>query len=439
MAFDLHSFCPELWSQIEIDAQGDFKICCLANHDKDFGMAMDEEGNVMNVLTHSIQEAMNSKTHRDHRLLLKQNIRPKRCASCYDSEQVTNGTESKRQSAIMLSNGKIPEYVNVDNADSMTNEDGTIRSNVVVLDLRFGNLCNYKCVMCSPQHSNQWYDDWIALGNEHFNKGLKKYSFEKDEHGRYQMDQTRWWEFDIWWKQFDEIAPQIRKIYFTGGEPLLVPAMQKILDILIERGLSKNIMLRYDTNLSVINPKVIDKWKQFRKNILCVSIDDTFERYNLIRNPGNYERFIENIKTIKEHGHEIRYISSCIGIATPYAIQRVLQVADELNVRTFFRFLEGPYWLDIRILPRKAKEKIIRDLKAISDVSPEHHKKWYDSEIKILAKYINHEDKAQLELFVKNMDILDKQRKTNWKKTLPDVYDLLVNYCGVELDKVPPA
>ena len=46
----------------------------------------------------------------------------------------------------------------------MTNADGTTKAKVVNLDLRFGNLCNQKCIMCSPQHSNLWYSDWVAIG-----------------------------------------------------------------------------------------------------------------------------------------------------------------------------------------------------------------------------------------------------------------------------------
>ena len=93
MKYSLDSFCPEAWNQIEIDAQGDYKICCLANYDNDFGMALDKDGNVMNVKTHTIQEAMNSETHKQHRKEMSQNIKPKRCRNCWDSEESTRTQE----------------------------------------------------------------------------------------------------------------------------------------------------------------------------------------------------------------------------------------------------------------------------------------------------------------------------------------------------------
>ena len=181
MKFNLESFCPEAWNQIEIDAQGDYKICCLANFDKDFGMALDKDGKVMNVKTHTIEEAMNSETHKKHRKEMSQNIKPKRCRNCFDSEESTRNLKgfgkhkdkfahlgiSKRQRVLRKTTRDVPEYTKVDAAHLVTSADGTLdtsKSKVVNLDMRFGNLCNQKCIMCSPQHSNQWYEDWVAIG-----------------------------------------------------------------------------------------------------------------------------------------------------------------------------------------------------------------------------------------------------------------------------------
>jgi organic radical activating enzyme len=441
MSYNLESFCPEVWSQIEIDAEGDYKVCCLANHDKDFGMALDDNNKVMNVLTHSIQEALNSKTHREHRIELSKNIKPTRCRNCYDSEAATKRPSniwgsSKRQRVINITAASIPEHVTIDNVEQYTNADGTVTSKVVNLDLRFGNLCNYKCIMCSPQHSNLWYDDWVALDlygdqSSEYRKGeAKVYPITKDEHGRSQMEgMTPWWESDIWWERFDEIAPDLRYIYFTGGEPLLVPQMQECLDKLISRGFAKNIQLRYDTNLSVINHKVINKWKHFKNIYLCVSIDDVDDRYNLIRNPGNFSKFLANIKLLQENNIPIHYASSCVGMASIYNMTRVIPLMSKLGIRTEFRFLEGPGYLDIRYLPKTAKLEIIEKLSSIA--GPPEHQVWYNAEINLLKKYIDSEDPSKIQKFVRVMNKLDELRNTNWRVTLDDVYDLLKRHCGI--------
>lgn len=450
MNYNKESFCPEVWSQIEVDAEGDFKICCLANYDSDFGMARDENDQVMNIMTHSFEEAINSKTHKEHRVELSKNIQPRRCRNCYDSEESTKGIKewgyrseagvSKRQRVLRNTSILIPEYVNIETAKEITDSDGTISNpKIINLDLRFGNLCNQKCIMCSPQHSNLWYDDWVSIGyygNPEYNRDksvykkgkYKIYPIVQDERGKFKMQGAiPWWESDIWWKKFDEIAPQLRYIYFTGGEPLIVPAMQECLDRLIKNDFAKNISLRYDTNLSVINKKVIDKWKYFKELFLCVSIDDTNSRYNLIRNPGNYDKVIQNINSLRENNIPIHYISTCIGIASIYSMPRILELADKLNVETNFRYLEGPNWLDIRNLPKSAKLEIIENLKKYQN-NPVW-KRWILSQIRLLEKYIEFENLKYIQEFVRVMNILDNTRGTNWKSTLDDVFDLIVNHC----------
>jgi organic radical activating enzyme len=443
--FNSESFCPELWSQIEINTLGDYKICCLANYAKDYGLAYDENGKVMNVLTHSIQEAINSVTHKKHRLDLKENIKVNRCRNCYDGEHSTKNDfkwaddrigvhgRSKRQEVNFITSKEIQEYVTVDTADLFTAADGSSSSKIVNLGLRLSNACNQKCIMCSPEYSSLWYDDWKALyGQNHSilppEADISKYSMITSLKGRPTVDQSKWWESEIWWERFEEIAPQLRHIYFSGGEPLVAPALNEILNRLINNDYAKNIILRFDTNLSVINNKIIEKFKHFKKIYFCVSVDDIDDRYELIRFPGKYKTLVSNINELRANGLEIYYISCCIGIASIYAMLRVSELGCNLNIPVEFRFLEGPGWHDIRSLPKSAKLEIIETYKNHTGQS-EIRTRWYDALIRLLEKYIDYENPKRIKTFVSTMDKLDKLRGTDWRTTLPDVYDILRRHC----------
>jgi MoaA/NifB/PqqE/SkfB family radical SAM enzyme len=438
--FHKDSFCGELWSQIEINTLGDYKICCLANYDDDYGLAIDENGVVMNVLTHSIDEAINSVTHKDHRLQLSRNEKPLRCRNCYDAESASMGNirdrgQSKRQRVNFVTSKQIEEYVKIGTAKDFTLKDGTSTAKVVNLGLRLGNVCNQKCIMCSPEYSNQWYDDWTELfGTEKpilfSEKSKKQYFIKTDEYGRNKVNFPKWWETDIWWNRFEKIAPDLRHIYFSGGEPLVSSALNKILDKLIEKDLAKNIILRFDTNLSVINKKIIDKFTHFKHIDFCVSLDDTEERYELIRFPGNYQNLIENIDHLKTNNLSINYFSGCIGIATIYSMIRISGLAEEMNIDASFRFLEAPNWLDLRNLPKSAKLEIIEFYKGLNH--GETRSKHYRSLIKFLENYLDYENILYIQEFIKIMDKLDSIRNTNWRETLPDVYSLLVKHCGIK-------
>ena len=241
------------------------------------------------------------------------------------------------------------------------------------------------------------------------------------------MDIPKWYETDIWWDRVREVSSRLRYIYFTGGEPFLVPAMHEMLDYLIDNDYAGDIQLRFDTNLSVINSKLIDKLKKFKNILMCVSIDEVGERYELIRFPGKFDNLISNIKILQDNGVEIHYISTCVGIASIYSMIRVNAVAKDLNIPTEYRFLEGPSWLDLRHLPKSAKLEIIEKYKDAG--VDDNDQKWLKAMINLLTKYMNEYDVSKLKEFVRVMDILDENRGTNWRITLADVHDLLKRHC----------
>ena len=42
---------------------------------------------------------------------------------------------------------------------------------------------------------------------------------------------------------------------------------------------------------------------------------------------------------------------------------------------------------------------------------------------------MDHSEEKHLKEFIRVMDVLDSQRKTNWRKSLPDVVELFKKYC----------
>ena len=436
MSYNLESFCPEPWSQIEINAAGDFRICCLTfnpSGKNKTSFAIDSDGKIMNILTHSFEDAINSETHKDHRLELSCNIKPVRCINCYDAERSLEGAAimNKRLSVIEKVATQIPEYVNLDNVNQYTDNTGKVTNKLVGLHLKFSNLCNMKCLMCNPNSSNLWYDDWVSIEGPVVPLGGKlgkEYVITKDEHNRNRMNINAWWDNDIWWDKFKKLMPDLRYLYFTGGEPFIVPALSKCLDMLIENNHSKDIILMFDTNLSVINFKILDKLKNFKKITFCVSLDDVSDRYELIRFPGKYDVFLRNLETIKLNNIKINSVTTCLGLASIYSIPRVVEVADKYNITPFFRYLIFPEWLNLKFLPSSAKKEIISQYTNM--LSGSANDVYCKSMINFLKNYSHdsYTNYEHLNKFVKNMDILDKSRGTNWRVTLSDTYDLLIRH-----------
>ena len=418
--FNDKTFCTQPFSSIQISVQGLYKICCMANDDADRGHVKDASGNYINVLDHDIETVFNSITHREHRLQLSRNEEPERCVNCYDKEKVNNGRTSVRQIRNNMKH-RIFEIVDVNEADQLMKPDGTVDIKPIALDVRFGSLCNAKCIMCNAAHSSLWKEDMLKL------EGLINPKFSQQEI----VNSSRWWETDRWWEQFEKIAPNLRSLYSLGGEPLIVPEHDTMLEKLVEWGYAKDIELEYDTNLTVINPKLIKLWKQFKNIVLRVSIDETEDRYHLVRFPSNWNRLIKNIDTLTAEGIPITGFTSSIGLATIYSPFRLQKFSEQYNINYFQRFLYTPEMMNITILPESAKQEIIETYENNLDKTGQtglgiinHLKNNFDS----------HNPDA-IKLFVRYMDKLDEIRNTNWRQTLPDIFDLLSRHCPESFTK----
>ena len=464
MSFTKETFCSMPWSSILILPSGDFKICCFTGHSipgggDSHGVAVDENMNVMNVLTHSIKDAMNSVWHKEIRAAQAKGERHVACRVCWDRDDAATkqgvkstslrvvrtfdqniegseryNPENNRVGGQPMIGSAIPENASKWLIDTTANTDGSMKDIMPIsLDIRFSNLCNAKCIMCEPLYSTLWYEDYEKLtGNNIFSTGPKKYKILKNPKVNgghtYSSDFEQWRDDPRWWNQLDELAPHLQHVYITGGEPFIQPQHDKFLDRLIEAGYAKNIVLEYDTNLSVMNTKILDRLSKFKDIILRISTDDVGARYELIRHPLKFDNLIKNMGLLKDYGldKKIDTITTCIGIYSMYAPMRMYDYFAPMGYDKYFiRVLVSPRAVNMAYLPRKIKEKVINDYDR-NNYLPHFHKTHVAGYLKNNFDLVSDEEgKRHLNQFVNYMEGLDRIRGTNWKETFPEIVDLL--------------
>lgn len=427
--FSRDTYCILPWSSIQINPSGDYKICCFSGvTGENHGMAVDSNGTLMNVMTHSIKDALNSENHKNLRLSQSKNERNSLCRVCWDRDDANKNNPRTTSLRFFRTFEQLPNLDNaitLEKASSVMAEDGSIDEFPISLDLRFTNVCNMKCVMCSSKYSNQWYQDEEKLyGSRTITLDSKTYNIIV-ENGVYKSDMPVWHDSDSWWKNFDEIKHRIRHLYLTGGEPFIVKGHDVLLDKLIESNLAQNVILEYDTNLSVINDKILNRLKQFKQVILSVSCDDVDEQYELIRFPGKFSNISKNLETLKQKDFDVRHLSTCIGI---YSIFSPLRLRNKFpDYKLSLRMLRAPYHSDIMYLPKDVKKEVIRVYKE-SNIED----RWKNFVITYLENNMNTiSDDSCINTTKQHIDYLNKLdeiRGTNWKKTFPDVFDLLKDY-----------
>ena len=433
-------FCKLVWNGLHTNPNGDIRLCAIGNNSDpklDMQTARDKDGNIMNILTHSLEDILNSDKHREVRLTNVNNPEDwsPHCSCCENREVLTNFDKkhpNKSRRIYLMNKVDTDDVVNENNFKEKIESDGSVRWGIGSLDIRFGNLCNQKCVMCSPTFSNLWYEEWVNWSNKtsFSHAGTQTINLQKNKHGKWETPKDMlWYEDPRWWPKFREMMPTLKHIYVTGGEPMIVPAHDEMLDILIESGYAKNIFLEYDSNCSAINDKIISRWSHFKKVEIRASMDSIKEEYELIRFGGKWDKFVDNLQHLKlvekETNQQIKLLSAttCFQNSTAYSILDSEEWCKSIGVDFHIRFLEGPKYHCVDYLPREAKLELL-----------EYYNKSNSEKALMISKYLtsksadSYTNLDHVKEYVRFMDFLDSSRKTDWKSVLPKIHNLLKNH-----------
>jgi MoaA/NifB/PqqE/SkfB family radical SAM enzyme len=220
-------------------------------------------------------EAFNSPNMRRTRLAMLAGQRVDACSYCYERE--AGGGESYRQKAPQI----IGADVDVPALVALTDANGSVPAFPPYLDLRFGNACNLKCIMCSYPVSSRW--------------GLDQHPTWAPAHiDPYRYDEQLW-------AVLREHAHELRRIYFAGGEPFLQQGHMRLLDLLIEVGAAPSIHLAYHSNMMTLPAGIFDRLSHFRSVEIGASCDGVGPIFEKIRTGGRWDLFVRNVRTAKQH------------------------------------------------------------------------------------------------------------------------------------------
>jgi hypothetical protein len=205
---------------------------------------------------------------------------------------------------------------------------------------------------------------------------------------------------------------------------MIVPAHDEMLDRLIASGYAKNVHLEYDTNLSVINNKLAQRWNHFRHVEIAASVDAVGKPFELIRT-ANWEKFAENVAKVKEFEKggvvKLNRITTCSQMSTTHTMYATEKwVKEQGDVNFTVRFVDSPAMHSWLSLPNSAKQELFDYYSQQDTVTTRYIRNWLKDAI---AK--NVVDIPAVHKYVRMMDYLDTTRGTNWRETIPNTVDLL--------------
>jgi MoaA/NifB/PqqE/SkfB family radical SAM enzyme len=218
-----------------------------------------------------------------------------------------------------------------------------------------GETCNLACTLCAPDASSRWQDELKQYPEPH-----------PDALSNSDTDTV----------DFTNAV----SITFGGGEPVLNKSTLPLLKLV-----DSNTMVLMHFNCTVLpSQKLLDECARFSNIEFILSIDDTEERFELLRYPAKWNKAVDNVKWMVEH-------------CPPNIKFSVNTVISKLNEHTYHN-VEA--WAEATI----PKDRL-------------HYCSTNESN-GVLNRYsktntFNHVNEA------KWLDKLDQRRNTNWRQVFP--------------------
>jgi sulfatase maturation enzyme AslB (radical SAM superfamily) len=328
------------------------------------------------------------------------------CKRCYDDE--SHGLFSMRNS----SNKHFGHYIKDVNDE---NPDFKIR----YWDVRFSNICNFKCRYCGPNFSSNWWEDKAAL------YGADKIGHDKFLHAGKNKD-------DIW-EQMVPHLPYIEQIYFAGGEPLIMEEHYRLLKWLVENNRT-DVRLIYNTNFSELKFKkqnVLDWWKKFDSVSVGASLDAMGPRAEYMRKGTIWFEIEDNRRMMLEICPNVDfYVSATVNVFNALHItdfhrdwaDRGFIKAQDFNIN----ILNSPNYYRADMLPQQFKDIAVSKIEdTIAWLADKDHLTRATSGYKGLISFLNGKDNNKfLQHFFQITDQLDSLRKEKFEDVFPEYGDL---------------
>lgn len=265
------------------------------------------------------------------------------------------------------------------------------------MDLRWRNTCNFACVYCDPNFSSVWAQ-FRGVPDKMTNKA---------------MDET--------FQFVQKNIKNLKTIYLAGGEPFLIKENLKIIDLVKKE--NPDLLLRINTNLSILTPRLYDQLKTLKNVHWIVSAESTGDRFNYIRWPGKYQVLVNNLQRVQALPHKIT-INMTWNLL---CVENILEFIDDMisygvHPNQFvMNFVSDPIEQSVLNITKKRRDALVKNLtlrKGNTD-SKFFLYKVYDEMLSILDKPLL--DTHRTSLYNMLMDF-DKERKLNSKEIFPELF-----------------
>ena len=231
-------YCAAPWRGLHINPRGDVKTCCAGNPNM-----------LGNLNSQSIEQVLNSDLMTEIRTSLAQGQAHEYCSNCVRAERF--GADSERAWHNNVNPGF--DYATAGNQYHYP----------VIVDVRWNTTCNLSCNYCGEACSSKW----AGIKNIPFKSGARPYYEQVCDF-------------------IEQHHEHIHEVALVGGEPLLLPENDRLLDVIPESAI---VTLITNLNVDLQTNKIFRKLAQRQRVGWSMSFDNIDQRFEYVRYGGSWE------------------------------------------------------------------------------------------------------------------------------------------------------
>ena len=232
-----------------------------------------------------------------------------------------------------------------DDVMSMTHKDGHVdKFQMRYFDIRFSNICNFKCRSCGTEFSSQW----ALEDRKTYNPDGPIIIHVDDQKGTV----------------LEEVLEQVDHIdlaYFAGGEPLITDRHLKLL----RQVKNKNIEIIYNTNGTFIPKKEeLEEFKLYEKVTFILSVDGVKELAEKVRGGTKWSKVLEFVDWVKENKFTLEF-NTVVHTNNWQGLEDLYNFCTRHDAKWYVNCLTYPHNLSINQLSFYKKRKLRNMLKEV--------------------------------------------------------------------------
>ena len=349
------TLCMAPWTHTYLSPQTERRMCCASREPaQNFEQYIDTAAGTGVYRPVSLDEHWNSPHMRSVRLRMMRGETLPECSVC--NEKLLN-TDVYRSYFNRLFDHKYEECMRA------TDRHGFTRARPVSWDYRFSNLCNFKCRMCGDMLSSSWESeqrqhDMIDWSNP---KNAWMIPDVREKISQYQDSQIEA-EFALAVEQH-----RVEEIYWVGGEPLMYEQHWRYMKRIIDLGDGPRVYARYNTNLSRVEYKGTNLYKDILAHVrdwqICASLDGTGIIGEYIRTGLDYKSWLDNFRqgvAVANNRRQMR-IDFTLTLPGLFEVANIQRLADELGIDILAKVIFS-FSPDIIMSPLALPRPMLKDM-----------------------------------------------------------------------------